>query len=810
MNKKKRYQPHFNFINNMKILNRPLIIGTIYGVSPLLIGTGLLYSVSSFVTSTTLFPSSWDSIILDKNTAQIYENGRLAVALFIFGLLFSYRGITSMIPLLNSQEEMIIKKNIINKIIEEKKEKRRNERENLLEDTLKKKQIFFRDKFKTNLKEKITLEKYPLISPNYVRKRKQKNFLFTVFLVAVFSNIILQLKNFHFFNNNLNWFLFFFIILEQLIETILCRFLLKELLLVAPILVSLEYTQQLLIPSKNFDTFLNTSALRLFLVGLVRITVDPFFHYIKLAKYRLISFLKQKAEYNEKYEKILSYFKNSKINKTRAVFFTERPYKKTKVSSEFVIKFLLYISTKACVNVIRIFISFLPFFFPSKNEKPMTSLEFSQTLLPQFILCIAHNLIDFLIVYLMERLHNYNIYEYLRFANFKYRKRKTDWLLKSINLDVSLKIKFRTIDFLGFSAQYYYTVILMGGGITLLVWSIHICYNEEYNPFKDPASILFIPMFWIYFNILRMFGVLFDNLFQVWKKQKVVVNNKFSSSLVVENYLKDHIDVHSREFIINDFIKKKKDFLIENLPRIIKREDFFKNDGFLLELYNSLSNSIKEEQINKLKLEIVTKNIHKNRNLPIEDFIEKIKNTKKQQLGNLTTILYYWFFLSKDLIYFKKLVINSKDKFLNYYCEKCRAVERLFVIEIKSFQEIFKEYRIFLMGKINNNDEWIAFYEKKQNFITLCHNCKKIFKIKNFKKNNKKKFIKKPDYDLKVFRNQKIFKEITKEDVKPTTLKFLNLWCMSAKSNILHKKTKNIHQKKIMKINSILEGMEFS
>ena len=41
----------------------------------------------------------------------------------------------------------------------------------------------------------------------------------------------------------MNVFLFFFVILEIFIEMFLSRFMLKEALLVAPIMVSLEYTQ---------------------------------------------------------------------------------------------------------------------------------------------------------------------------------------------------------------------------------------------------------------------------------------------------------------------------------------------------------------------------------------------------------------------------------------------------------------------------------------------------------------------------------------------------------------------------------------
>ena len=43
----------------------------------------------------------------------------------------------------------------------------------------------------------------------------------------------------------------------------------------------------------------------------------------------------------------------------------------------------------------------------------MSSSEFLGTIIPQIILSILHNFVDFVVIYLMERIHGYEIYEYL-------------------------------------------------------------------------------------------------------------------------------------------------------------------------------------------------------------------------------------------------------------------------------------------------------------------------------------------------------------------------------------------------------------
>ena len=54
----------------------------------------------------------------------------------------------------------------------------------------------------------------------------------------------------------------------------------KEILLVAPILVAFEYIQQLTIPANNFSTFFNISIIRIIIVCVARLIVDPIHLYI--------------------------------------------------------------------------------------------------------------------------------------------------------------------------------------------------------------------------------------------------------------------------------------------------------------------------------------------------------------------------------------------------------------------------------------------------------------------------------------------------------------------------------------------------
>lgn len=46
------------------------------------------------------------------------------------------------------------------------------------------------------------------------------------------------------------------------------------------------------------------------------------------------------------------------------------------------IRFLIFISSKACVNIIRVFISLLSYFFPKSSKNSLTYNDILRTLLP--------------------------------------------------------------------------------------------------------------------------------------------------------------------------------------------------------------------------------------------------------------------------------------------------------------------------------------------------------------------------------------------------------------------------------------------
>jgi hypothetical protein len=199
---------------------------------------------------------------------------------------------------------------------------------------------------------------------------------------------------------------------------------------------------------------------------------------------------------------------------------------------------------------------------------------------------------------------------------------------------------------------------------------------------------------------------------------------------------------------------------------------------------------VRKEQIDILTTQIVEKNRFQPRMQPLLEENGIVISSSKSFV-KLMTMLHHWHFLGKEMVYFRGLIAGVAQENLQRICSTCSTDENLFPVEQRDFYEILKEYRNHLRGLISYASLWVSFYKKRQTFKTLCKECKLIEEIKNFKKQHKKRPYIKSDIDnsqLKNLHDQPIFKEITRQEIRPPTLRLFFLWHLSAKSNLLHKK----------------------
>lgn len=792
--------PYLQIYSYLKKINFPLIRGSILGSISYIFTIVIVKMVSFLIVNPNQFSASYDGIVLEENEIFSIKKGRIGFQIFLCGIYFVYRSSQLYIPFY--QDEKIILKQQ-----KEQQEKTQFEKMELKKEKKQKKNLLKfhkvdepEEKMSSNDEEEsctnnqeFNVEDDPMNSPNYILNLKRKMF----YLVLLFSSIFLTFMFFisltEIYNSNIILFIVIYLFIEMLIIWFLKNYLLQELLLVAPILSAFELIQVISLHSQNLDYYYQLNVYRLLMISLFRIIIDPFINSLRIYKQKLGRYLEKKAEIDEKYVKYLKYFKSNSHYDTKAFEnYTGDNYEiREEVPKEIILISLLSFTTKACMNSIRSLLMFVYYFLNTEINLGVYNQEKSELLkyiAASFFISLIQVFVDVLALYSIELIHDFHIFDYINFCRFRYLRRKTDWLMDSVNFDVSIGIEYRSLDFLGFSDQFYFLVSFLALNMSLISIGVVIMVESNYNFFNDPSNFLYIVIIFPLLELLyRIFGSL-SRLLKIWKRKQQQPQRSFFMTLKLDNYMTQEIDIYQEEFIVEDFIKKKKEFLIGNLHKIVTKADFLSQNGFLLRIYKLLDDSVRKEQINVMKREIVEKNEFKKSSIQLLEENGIIISSKKGFV-RLLTMLHFWYSLGKETLFFRRLIADIPLKYLEKICGTCSSDENLFAVEQIDFYQILKEYREHFKGLISFGNQWIKFYEKRQNFKTLCKECKLIEEIKKFKQEVKKKeYIKKKIKDAKLegLHEQPIFKEITREEIRPNCLRFILLWYSTAKSNLLH------------------------
>lgn len=60
-------------------------------------------------------------------------------------------------------------------------------------------------------------------------------------------------------------------------------------------------------------------------------------------------------------------------------------------------------------------------------------------------------IVEYFIIFILESIYGFKIIEYLDIKNTKYKLRNSDWLLNKIQLNLTIKPKYRPLDHFGWN-----------------------------------------------------------------------------------------------------------------------------------------------------------------------------------------------------------------------------------------------------------------------------------------------------------------------------------------------------------------------
>lgn len=378
----------------------------------------------------------------------------------------------------------------------------------------------------------------------------------------------------------------------------------------------------------------------------------------------------------------------------------------------------------------------------------------------------------------------------------------------ALDLDLSVKISYRSIDYLGFSPQYYYILVSFMIPCVIISCTLYAVLDSGYNVFNDVACLISLIFTYVLFSIYKAIYTYLSSF--VLKKENSSAtdtpSDKVDINLLLENYMRKVYNIYSENFVIKHFIDKKKQFLIENLPKFLKRSDFEMNQGFLFDLYMKVFNNIKADVVTKVKEEMIGQYTGKLEHEP-SDFDNMIVKTSKERMVQLATVIFQWHSLAKEVSYFRSLVehIKSDKKDL---CNMCHSDEKLIHEPTYTMNEMITKYKVSLAGMPSNAQKWQDFYKHYQDFKILCQNCKAIRDITTFKR------FKRDDQDIKIDPKsfdtphaQSILKDVIEGQKGETrTLKLLLMnWFMHARTNLLFRDQNELKGEIHNKVNDVFQ-----
>ena len=643
-------------------------------------------------------------------------------------------------------------------------------------------------------------------SPNYILNLKQKMFYLVLLGSSIFLTFMFFISLTTIYNDNLILFFIIYLFIEMLIIWFLKSYLLKEMLLVAPILSAFELIQVISLHSKNLDYYYQLNVYRLLMISLFRIIIDPFINSMRIYKQKLRRILQKKAEIDEQYRKYLKYFTDDSSYDTQTFEnYTGANYEiREEVPKEIILISLLSFTTKACMNAIRSLLILIYYILNDEinlGKYTQTTAEYGKYILASFFISLIQIFVDVIALYLIEMIHDFHIFDYINFCRYRYLRRKSDWLMDNITFDTSIGVGRVTRVPLAGLPGLQQPVLLPG----LVPGAEHVFDQHRHRhhdrlelqllqrPFQlhlpghhHPLPRDLLPHLPVHLEARPFLEARAHQLPEVLPHDAQAGQLPHPEPQRLPRY------PSPEEFILNSFICRKKNYLIRNLDKIIAKPDFYSRNGFLLKIYKLLADSVRKEQIDILMTQIVEKNRFHPR---VEPLLEEngIVISSRRSFIKLMTMLHHWHFLGKEMVYFRGLIAGVAQENLKRICSTCSSDENLFPVAQRDFYDILKEYRAHLRGLISYASLWVTFYRKRQSFKTLCKECKLIEEIKKFKKQDRKRSYMKSEIDnsqLKNLHDQPIFKEITKEEIRLGTLRLLFLWHSTAKSNLLHQQKK--------------------
>eukprot|EP00466_Bigelowiella_natans_P014684 jgi/Bigna1/127040/aug1.3_g1748 len=398
-----------------------------------------------------------------------------------------------------------------------------------------------------------------------------------------------------------------------------------------------------------------------------------------------------------------------------------------------------------CAEVLGCFLTpviiLLIYLFAEETRIPTNFGIRQQDILYYFIfavfVAIGEVIMNVFVFQALEILYGWPIFDYVEYAQHRFRTRKMRWRGHEHSLDETLSPPLQSIDNLCFSSQYYFVTSLGGVGICYLMIGMTIMLRAEYSPLNDyiaPALCLFVA-----FSALTLMTavVKLAEKWEIWEprhRYKIEGESELERINAEKRAKKEMMYVRegklprgalTRMMAKNQFIKYNQPWIFENLPYILTRKLLKQNRPFLTRAYHKL---VEDGKLAQCRFDISSDSDADEANFMTGTF--NVSHASPITKG----VMLFWLAKARQIRKFKYLVKSVDVSRKRLACLRCGSKHGLMVEQLTEFES--------LMIAFNNeraegfpgwpkdildmpeSDQWRQYYDANGRFRTLCRVCR--------------------------------------------------------------------------------------
>jgi hypothetical protein len=545
------------------------------------------------------------------------------------------------------------------------------------------------------------------------------------------------------FEDNVYMWIVAFKIVQMLMDQILAG-LLKEQLLIAPLMVVIEISEILItLGASDFMDFTLSYFVELAVMIMERLYLDPL--------------LKETGKLLPRWRMMLKRRFATKRRMTREQKAKEeaewrRINEEIELESEGVEPLLdsysVY-SNEATALVLFPWVNLFLIYFNKETEMPdnygIKETDLVYYLMFAIVMVPSTFLMDVWLLNTQELAHGWKLYDYVSYQKYRFSVREYRWQMRCETLDESIAEPLQTLDLLCFSSQYYFMCTFHAWGMLVTMFGVTIMLRTQYHMLGDPELIKIFAIIFLIGNLIQRLMRKLADLMRLWMRKSLegTVDDDVAAKLAIgegrqEDLEQERLELQAMnsERFRHRFLERSRPWILQHLvelltPRTLQMPgpDGRPEIEYVRDVYNELMNMGEGKRRPGDRSDISSDD---------EDELEKQRRDwpRAPVTGAALEIIQMWLARARKRKVFHALVAGIIENACDNVCFLCGrteasgakmscdiANEKGMEADPHALDAIIAAFEAEYGPDESNPDLWQSFFRSHATFITRCEHC---------------------------------------------------------------------------------------